>query len=602
MRLRAQRKCFAFHQFWVFLFSAVFLAVFPTGSRAYGGRLFCAPQNPKIEPKIAKQIAEGEGQLHLVWVFFTDKGFIQPEQYRKRAEQWEAELSPRVRSRRAKCLPPGRIVDLHDLPLCQRYIDKLESLGVKIRHCSRWLNGVSLWAVGVQIRQLAELPFVRWVEEVKRSRGIQPLQPSRELPPSPKSSSGWFIQYGPSFWQLDQIGVLELHQQGYDGQGVRICLLDSGFDNLGHRAFSQMRIEGRIVGTWDFLDGDEDVSGDGHGTCTLSVVGGFRPGHLVGPAFGAEFLLARTEDIGNETPVEEDTWIAGLEWAESQGADVVNSSLGYLDWDPGTGKGYTWEDLDGSHGKTTIAADIAVQKGVVVVNSAGNNGPDGSVNTPADGKRVIAVGAVGPSGLLADFSSRGPTYDGRIKPDVVAGGVGVISASASDSDGYRPVQGTSFSAPLVAGVCALLLQIHPDWTPKEVAEALRQTATDLGPPGPDNLYGWGLVNAAAAARFDPDVIVPPTLANRIYSCPNPCRDTGTKIYTLLPPEGEAVLQIFTATGLLVRSLTGFMLDGDKKFVFWDGKNQEGRAVASGVYFCQVRSGHFKAAGKIALVK
>jgi subtilisin family serine protease len=379
---------------------------------------------------------------------------------------------------------------------------------------------------------------------------------------------------------------------------VRICLLDSGFDNLGHPTFSQMRIEG----TRDFLDGDEDVSGDGHGTKTLSVIGGFSPGYLVGPAFEAEFLLARTEDIGSETPEEEDNWIAGLEWADSLGADVVNSSLGYLDWDPGTGKDYTWEDLDGNHGKTTIAADIAVQKGIVVVNSAGNNGSDGLLNTPADGRGVIAVGAVDSSGLLAYFSSRGPTYDGRIKPDVVAGGVGIICANPSDSDEYPPVQGTSFSAPLVAGVCALLLQIHPNWTPKEVAEALRRTATDLGSLGPDDLYGWGLVNATAAAKFKPDMSPSLTLASKVYNCPNPCRGTGTIIYALLPPEGEATLQIFTATGLLVRSFSRFRIDGDKRFISWDGKNQQGKPVASGIYFCRVRSGQFEAAGKIAVVK
>lgn len=598
MTLRAQRKSLSLHQSWVLPLIAIFLAVFLPRNEVYGQKLFCGPKSPKIEPEVARWIAEGRAQPHLVWVFFTDKGFTQPEQYSKMRERWETGLSPRVLSRRLKCLPPGGIVDFHDLPLCQQYVNKVRGLRLEIRHCSRWLNGVSLWATSVQVEKLAKLRFVRCIQKLKRSSGIQPLPSSRQLLPSPKSCSGCFIDYGPSFWQLEQIYVPELHQQGYDGQGVRICLLDSGFDNLGHRVFSRMR----IVGAWDFLDGDEDVSGDDHGTRTLSVVGGFSPGNLVGPAFGAEFILARTEDVGSETPVEEDNWIAGLEWAEGQGADVVSSSLGYLDWDPGTGENYTWEDLDGDHAKTTIAADIAVQKGVVVVNSAGNNGPDGLLNTPADGKGVISVGAVDPSGLLAYFSSRGPTYDGRIKPDVVAGGVGVISASASDSDGYEPVQGTSFSAPLVAGVCALLLQIHPDWTPRKIAEALRQTATDLGPPGPDNLYGWGLVNAAAAARFDPSPVAPPKLTSTVYGCPNPCRGTGARIYTPLLPEREATLHIYSATGFLVRSLTGFMLEGDKEFVFWDGKNQEGRPVASGIYFCQVQCGRLKAAGKITVIK
>ena len=280
-----------------------------------------------------------------------------------------------------------------------------------------------------------------------------------------------------------------------------VAVFDTGFDTLFHEAFSSMAIADRH----DFVNGDADVANGGrgegsHGTETLSVAGGFASGRLVGPAFQSTFLLAKTEDTDSETPVEEDNWAAAVVWAEARGADVISSSLGYLTYDPGF-PSYTFSDMNGGTAISTRAADLAASRGIVVVNSAGNSGPNVQRNTlgaPADGRLVLTVGAVTSTGVRATFSSVGPTVDGRIKPDVAAQGVAVVAAGPGTPSGYVSVNGTSFSCPLTAGVVALVLQARPSATVAEVEDAIRSTASQAAQP--DNLLGWGIVNAAAAVQ------------------------------------------------------------------------------------------------------
>jgi subtilisin family serine protease len=241
----------------------------------------------------------------------------------------------------------------------------------------------------------------------------------------------------------------------------------------------------------------------------LSIIGGFKEGELVGPAYGANFILAKTENTDSETPIEEDNWIAGIEWADSIGVDVTSTSLSYLDYDsPYTS--YTWQDMDGNTALITIAADLAAGKGIVVVNSASNNGNNSSHNTlgaPADGDSVFTIGSVTSSGVRSSFSSVGPTVDGRIKPDLMAMGSNVYHAGSFGNQ-YYAGSGTSFSCPLVAGVCALILQKNPLLTPMEVLQLLRSTATQSN--NPDNLYGWGIIDALDAIN---NIAVPVELTN-----------------------------------------------------------------------------------------
>jgi subtilisin family serine protease len=438
-----------------------------------------------------------DGTQH-VWVFFRDRG---PAGATAPAQ---ATVTPRALARRARRGTAAGL-DTRDLPPFHPYVETVAAQVRRLRHESRWFNAVSVEATPAQVEALARLPFVERLDVVRRyRRGAEAVERSVvEASGCVHAEAGrrvHSIDYGTSLGQLQQIGVPAVHDMGLHGEGVVVAIFDAGFSNLAHEAFSTLAIAARH----DFVNGDDDV-GDGsdqgegsHGTETLSVLGGFKEGQLVGPAYAATFLLAKTENTDSETPVEEDNWAAAAEWAEANGADVISSSLGYLTFDaPFTS--YTWSDMNGDTAISTRAANLAVSRGVVVLDSAGNDGFDPAHNTlgaPADGFGVLAIAAVDPLGLRTSFSSVGPSADGRIKPDLAAQGSGVKAASPRQVDGYARVAGTSFSCPLTAGVVALVLQAHPDYTVEQVQAVLRSTASQAA--APDNLLGWGIVNAAAA--------------------------------------------------------------------------------------------------------
>jgi hypothetical protein len=214
---------------------------------------------------------------------------------------------------------------------------------------------------------------------------------------------------------------------------------------------------------------------------------------MYGPAYKADFLLAKTEDMRSETPIEEDNWVAAMEWADSLGADIITTSLGYSDW-------YTYSDFDGQTAVITIAANTAISLGMVVVNSAGNSGPSlGTITPPADAFEIISVGSVDVLGNLVTSSSRGPTFDGRTKPEVCARGAGDWAPISSGDTFYGLRSGTSFAAPLVAGAACILLQAHPAYTPQMIRQALMETADNAATP--NNNYGWGIINVDSALKW-----------------------------------------------------------------------------------------------------
>jgi hypothetical protein len=459
-------------------------------------------ENPKIDFRTKNLLNKLPSDSAIaVWVFFTGKGIKTDGQYRKAIQECSYQLSERSIKRR-KLRGEKPIFDFTDIPVKKEYVDELKGLNLKIRVVSKWLNAASVMANKNQIEEIEKLHFVRTIEKVATFYRKEPPSPVEnpakggedQLKKFYETPKDQVLGYGESYAQLAQIHVPALHNLGYSGKGVLITMLDTGYF-IHHLAFEHILNEGRLIATWDFINNDEDVE-DGpydhqrdHGTYTFSAVGGFVSDALIGPAYGAQFALAKTEVEASETQIEEDHWVAGIEWAENLGADVVSSSLGYNDW-------YTYKDMDGNTALCTIAADLAASKGIVVVNAAGNERqlPWHYIIAPADGDSVIAVGAVDLQGELADFSSAGPTYDGRTKPDVVACGVNTFCASPYG--GYMRVGGTSLSTPLVAGVCALLLEIHPDWSPIQVREALWTTASQADHP--DNLFGYGIVNASKA--------------------------------------------------------------------------------------------------------
>jgi len=445
----------------------------------------------------------GPHSLVAAWVFFRDKG-PHPETRLLEAQGYR---TPRAASRR-RARGDGADPTFADLPIVRSHVDAVRSRVTRLRQESRWFKAVSVDTTAGQLRSLVDLEFVSRLDVVRRYRRstIEPEAPGPETvsPARPPGSLGRTaeIDYGSSLGQLSQINVPAVHRQGLHGEGVVIAVLDAGFDNLSHEVFSSMNILARH----DFVNGDEDVGngadrGEGsHGTATLSVLGGFKEGQLVGPAYAAGYLLAKTEDTDSETPIEEDNWAAAAEWAEALGADVISSSLGYLEFDPGF-PSYTFQEMDGEHAISTRAAGLAAERGVVVVVAAGNAGFNATHNTlgaPADGKRVLAVAAVDPAGARASFSSIGPSADGRVKPDVAAQGVLVKLAGSGATDTYRFGNGTSFACPLAAGVAALLLEARPDYGVDQVIAILHGTASHSAVP--DNELGWGILDAGSAVQ------------------------------------------------------------------------------------------------------
>lgn len=472
----------------------------PAGNPKAQGSRSPSPESSKITPQLQVMLSSFQGESHTlnIWVYFKDKGITSQELLRKNYADFRSSLNNRCLWRRRKVLPEENLVDFADLPVHLSYMDRLASMVIRLRTASRWLNAVSVEATSQQIFAIEKLAFVQKISPVLSFMRDDPF-PSQTALKTKETEVPFSPEYGPSFTQLDQIHVLPLHSLGYTGKGVLVCLLDSGFRKT-HEIFRSAK----LVAEWDFVNSDNDVQqnltdpndySDSHGTATWSLLGGYKPGELIGPAYGADFLLAKTESDRFELPIEEDFWVAGIEWAESLGAEVVSSSLGYTDW-------YTFEDMDGKTAATTLAADRAWKLGVVVVNAAGNERGNlwGHIIAPADGFKVIAAGAVDIRGTISSFSSPGPTFDGRIKPEVCALGVdNWIAGNASDgSDIYRRGSGTSFATPLAAGAAALLLEVHRNWTPDQIRSALLRTSSQA--QNPDNDYGWGIIHAFLAAN------------------------------------------------------------------------------------------------------
>ncbi len=412
----------------------------------------------------------------LYWVIFSDRG----ENLQARLEEASSRIaqSPSA-SRRATA---GKLqADVYDLSPWAPYVGAVESVAsAPVRVESRYLNAVSIRLTSEQAAELQNQPFVKEI----RSVGVSTFQPEEGIPATDS--------YGLSLSQLQQINTYELQQRGWTGQGVTIGILDTGFE-VEHPCLQSVT----VLGAYDFVNQDSVVAwqeGDpqnqaSHGTRVLSLMGGYDPGFFYGGAFNASFILAKTEDTGEEYEQEEDFWVAGLEWLELQGADLVNSSLGYSDW-------YEPYQLDGNTAVTTIAADLAASRGLMVYNSAGNNGPGAStLSAPADGDSVFTAGAVDGAGTIAPFSSRGPTADGRIKPDGCARGYNAVLASYGGT-GYSTSNGTSFASPLIAATAACVSSAHPDWSMMRIYEALQATASRAS--NPCNDYGYGIIDGLSA--------------------------------------------------------------------------------------------------------
>ncbi len=528
------------------------------------------------------------------WVFFSDKGndpaaapvAVRPEALDRRA-------------RRGLAVPSD--IDRGPSPA---YLDAIRALGVTPLVESRWLNAVSARLGPEALEAVRALPFVRGVRPVGAMHPIEEETPRPlvEARPVTTGSRGYRFEYGNSAGQLSLVNDIAVLERGIDGAGVRLGIIDTGIGNVSaHPAFARMLDEGRLIESRDFTGQPDD--GSRHGRSVLSVAAGFDDGNLIGPAHGAEVYHARTEYTPTETNQEEDNFVAGLEWLESVGIDVVNVSLGYSEFDPGQ-RSYTPEDMDGDTAVTTVAADMAAALGVTVVSSAGNSGcgsPDLCwyfITSPADGDSVITVGAVSISGAKASFSSFGPTADGRIKPDVSAMGVSVWLVSSDTGYGFS--NGTSFSSPMVAGVVAQILQVNPALNPIEVRDLLRETASQA--ENPDNAIGWGIIDADAAVTLAEAMVTavedgPDETSLSVTLFPNPVE--GTAMFEVRAPllPVRARVSVFDVLGRRVAvPFDGFLAPGLNRLRF------DATELPPGVYFYTLESTRFRHSGNLVVMR
>ena len=390
-------------------------------------------------------------------------------------------------------------IDSTDLPVTPRYVDSIVLAGeVNLLNVSKWLNAVSIQTTDdAALSKINAFPFVRSVTGIAARR--MPLQPRNKFEKSvPGSAREMDItadhyNYGSAFSQVHLNHGEFLHNIGLRGQSMQISMLDAGFMNYKTvKAFDSVRTNGQILGVYDFMAKDSSVNEDhSHGMQCFSTIASNIPGQFVGTAPKANFYLFRSEDAGSEFPVEEFNWVCAAERADSVGTDVISSSLGYNWFDPPLDiLDHVIADMDGNTAMATIGADLAASKGILVVNSAGNEGNNswGRILTPADGDSVLAVGAVSAQGWAATFSSRGPSADGRVKPDVAAQGVNATVQFPNNT--LSTNNGTSFAAPIMAGMATCLWQGFPEYNNMRIIEALKQSGSRFA--NPNDSIGYGI--------------------------------------------------------------------------------------------------------------
>lgn len=452
---------------------------------------------------------------NIYWVKFTDKdnspySIDNPEEF----------LSQRALERRARL---GIEIDEYDIPVNPQYLQAVADCGAQILNPSKWLNGVSVYTGSQSV--VDAINALDFVETVRNCPDYPEAQRAKErwfedamkMVGTPSVSRDW---YGGAHTQVYQLRVNELHDMGYDGTGIHIAVLDGGFIGTdAHTTFDNMRAEGRLLGVKDFVYGSTSVySQSTHGTSCLSTMAAYDPNTMVGTAPKASYYLFHTEDGAGENIVEEYNWVSGAELADSLGVDVCSTSLGYNDFDMPQWD-HPFEDFDGRTAPMSIGAEIAASRGMICMNSAGNKGEGVcTLGIPADAEHIITVGAVDAYGVRADFSSVGPTYDGRIKPDVMAMGQGTFVAKGYDNDYYNG-SGTSFSTPVLAGAVACLRQARPYASVQEICDAVRAAGNNAG--NPNSYNGYGIPNFVTALNML-DAVEEVMSGDEIFSVyPNP---------------------------------------------------------------------------------
>lgn len=481
----------------------------------------------------------------IVFLILTCSAFLSAQSYRvyftDKGDQELASVDPTsmlsndALTRRAT---RGISLDKHDLPVAKEYAEALKQLGLEAQMNSRWLNYIKVSNLSDPELVLA-LPFVRKVEAVELSL-VEFASTSLTAADS--------VIYGVSGNQIEMVNGQFLHNQGNLGQGMRIAVLDGGFQGSKNLpGLDSLWAEGRVKDSKSFIATDTNTfNGGSHGTTVLSVLAGYIDSLYVGSAWKADYYLYRTEFEPTETTSEMDNWVAAAERADSMGVDIITSSLGYTQFDGGVGD-YRYVDLDGNTTVVTLAADLAASRGILVVVSAGNLGDARwqYISAPADGDSVLAIGGALPDGIYATFSSWGPSADGRIKPDVSAQGVATaILTPAGVSFG----NGTSFSCPIVSGLAACLWQNYPSMSNMDILNAIRSTASQAF--NPDNRLGFGLANFRDAQwTISQTELTSPAINADLILYPNP--SIGSISLDMSGLEDIQSIRLYDLNGVLI---------------------------------------------------
>jgi hypothetical protein len=452
-------------------------------------------------------------------------------------------LSQRALDRRTK---QNISLDTKDIPIDKSLINQVKAVsGITILAQSKWLNALHIRGNQSVINSLKSFAFVDKVDFANKALN----QTGKKASTAKMKSVNKILEtqvnyaYGSSLNQIQMLKGDLLHQQNYTGSGKIIAVMDAGFPGVNStQPFQRLQTNNQILGGYDYVNRNANFyTGDSHGTMVLSTMGAYQENALVGTAPDASYYLFITENAASENPVEESLWVEAAEKADSLGVDVINASLGYFDFD-NTAYNHTYADMDGKTAFMTRGAEIAFSRGMIVVASAGNEG--GTVNphiaVPADGISVLAIGAVTPTKIVASFSSIGPSFDGRIKPDVMAQGQTVVLSNRSGS--IVTANGTSFSGPIMAGMVACLWQAFPNKTNKEIRDLIVKSADRY--LAPTTQYGNGIPDFSLA--LSNGLEVNNFSKADIFLYPNPVSDFAT--VSFLENFNSGVFRVYTILG------------------------------------------------------
>jgi serine protease AprX len=514
------------------------------------------------------------------WVYFTDKPnaqyfFDNPLEM----------LSQRSIDRR---MQQNISIDIRDVPVYQAYIDQVSvSPGIIVKAKSKWMNCLHVRGSQNEINALLIYPFVshvtfanRLLNQANKTSATNSLKPvNKQLAVQTN------FNYGNSNVQIAMLNGHLLHQQNFTGAGKIIAVMDAGFPNVDVLpVFQRLRDNNLILGGYNYVDGNSNIySNNPHGTMVLSTMGGFEDNQLIGTAPDAAYYLFITEDTNSENPVEESYWVEAAEQADRLGVDVINTSLGYFTYD-NSNYNYSYQDMNGVTSFIAKGANIAFSRGMICVTSAGNSGNSSvpTISTPADGLHTLTVGAVAFDESYASFSSIGPTFDNRIKPDVMAQGQNPFVSTVSGVI-INGASGTSFSSPIMAGMVASFWQAIPWATNQQIIQFVKQSADRYS--SPTNQFGYGIPDFQLALSLS-QLSLNNSKFSEIVLYPNPT--TGTVSVSFPDNEDELFIKITNTLGQII-----FEKKIHKGLPVISLENQ-----TSGMYFYSVQSKNSNKAGRI----